>query len=409
MSSPSHASASTGATHRPGCSPACGLSGAEQCSRSGLVDVPAPSAGLHPAALDELLEALGVGLDLTGVGTDRGTGLLRGVLGFPVHLDHHARLLVADAVEGDDAGVAGVAGDAAPGDPLIGVLLGDLGLELARLPAHSYYPAVAGVVDLGDGVHAVHELRKGLELGPLVIGGADRDVHLDGFLDRAHRKPPSDRAHRVFLCNSALGGPPLEPKRHPACPGEPGRVCDGEVLKSDPAGGPMRLTPHRVPRSLLVAAAAAALVLAACGGTTDSDPPEGATVTEEPEAEPQGTATDEPEAELEDAPEGRSEDTKGTGADDDAAAPERQGADPVPHEGLPGSDFGLYFSEQGAAVDVVGVPGGDGLLRRALPDPTAQGVGGLSPPGGGLCWRGGNVRWSTACGRRSNSPAVSGG
>ena len=143
----------------------------------------------------------------------------------------------------------------------------------------------------------------------------------------------------------------------------------------------MRLTPHRVPRSLLVAAAAAALVLAACGGTTDSDPPEGATVTEEPEAEPQGTATDEPEAELEDAPEGRSEDTKGTGADDDAAAPERQGADPVPDEELPGSDFGLYFSEQGAAVDVVGVPDGDVLFVRELPDHTAQEVGRLSPTG----------------------------
>ncbi|HLS26611.1 MAG TPA: SH3 domain-containing protein [Beutenbergiaceae bacterium] len=146
----------------------------------------------------------------------------------------------------------------------------------------------------------------------------------------------------------------------------------------------MRLTPHRVPRSLLVAAAAAALVLAACGGTTDSDPPEGATVTEEPEAEPQGTATDEPEAELEDAPEGRSEDTKGTGADDDAAAPERQGADPVPDEELPGSDFGLYFSEQGAAVDVVGVPDGDVLFVRALPDHTAQEVGRLSPTGGAV-------------------------
>lgn len=143
----------------------------------------------------------------------------------------------------------------------------------------------------------------------------------------------------------------------------------------------MRQMTRHVPCSLLLAAAAA-FVLAACGGPADPEqPPEETAVTEQPEADPQETATDEPGTEPEETPEGRSGDTEGIGADDDATAPERQGTDPVPEEELPGSDFGLYFSEQGAAVDVVGVPDGDVLFVRELPDHTAQEVGRLSPTG----------------------------
>ncbi len=138
-------------------------------------------------------------------------------------------------------------------------------------------------------------------------------------------------------------------------------------------------TRHLAARSLLVAAAAA-LVLAACGGTADPEQPPEGTVTEEPEAGPQETAPEE-QSDPDDAPPGRSKDTEGIGADDDTTAPERQGTDPVPDEELPGSDFGLYFSEAGAAVDVVGVPDGDVLFVRELPDHTAPEVGRLAPTG----------------------------
>src|SRR4051812_25795782 len=55
------------------------------------LDVPTPGPGLAAAALDELLEPLGVGLDLVVVDADGGTGLLHQALGLPVDLDHDAR------------------------------------------------------------------------------------------------------------------------------------------------------------------------------------------------------------------------------------------------------------------------------------------------------------------------------
>ena len=57
--------------------------------------------------------------------------LLDDALGLPVELDRHAGLGVVEPVERDDAGVLGLAAGAGPGDPLVGVLLGDLGVELA--------------------------------------------------------------------------------------------------------------------------------------------------------------------------------------------------------------------------------------------------------------------------------------
>src|SRR3954452_23511468 len=67
---------------------------------AGSLDVSAPGAGLAAAALDELLEPLGVGLHLVVVDADRSAGLLDQALGLPVDLDHHARLGVVQPVEG---------------------------------------------------------------------------------------------------------------------------------------------------------------------------------------------------------------------------------------------------------------------------------------------------------------------
>src|SRR4051794_26350532 len=87
------------------------------------VDGAAPGPGLGAAAaLDELLEPLGVGLDAVVVDAARRAGLLDQAGGLPVDLDHDARLVVAEPVERDDARLLGVAADSLPGDPLVGVL-----------------------------------------------------------------------------------------------------------------------------------------------------------------------------------------------------------------------------------------------------------------------------------------------
>src|SRR3954471_12213869 len=96
-------------------------------------DVAAPGAGLAAAALDELLEPRGVGLDLAVVEAEGGAGLLDHALRLPVDLDHDAGPGLVQPVEGDDAGVLGVAARAGPGHPLLRVL-GDLGVEL---PLHA--------------------------------------------------------------------------------------------------------------------------------------------------------------------------------------------------------------------------------------------------------------------------------
>src|SRR5688572_4474094 len=71
---------------------------------AGALDVPTPGAGLGAAVLDELLEPLGVGLDLAVVDPDGRADLLDDALGLPVDLDHHAGLGVVEPVEGDHPG-----------------------------------------------------------------------------------------------------------------------------------------------------------------------------------------------------------------------------------------------------------------------------------------------------------------
>jgi hypothetical protein len=89
-----------------------------------------------------------------------------------------------------NAGLLDVAVHCGPGDALLRVLLGDLGVELPLDPADLHLPVVAGVGDLGDGLHTLHELRERLELGPLVIRRPDRNVDVDGLGHLAHGIPP---------------------------------------------------------------------------------------------------------------------------------------------------------------------------------------------------------------------------
>src|SRR5581483_5090732 len=102
-----------------------------------------------------------------------------------LELEQHARAIVAQAVEGDDARVL-VAGRAAPGDAVVGRLLRDDGVPLLHLAADIGAPMQVGVVELADLLDAFHEARERLELSPLVVGGAHGHVDVDVLLDLRH-------------------------------------------------------------------------------------------------------------------------------------------------------------------------------------------------------------------------------
>src|SRR5690606_16931758 len=159
-------------------------------------NVAAPRAGLPAARLDELLEAFHVALDAGRDDVQPVAGLLREPLGLVVHLERDPGGVRADPVEGDDAGLVRPL-QRAPGDPLVGMLLGDLGVELPLDSGDLGDPVGAGVRDLTDGLHALHELGEALELGPLVVRDPDRNVDVYGVLDRTHGDCCCPRTGRV--------------------------------------------------------------------------------------------------------------------------------------------------------------------------------------------------------------------
>src|SRR5438093_9943941 len=155
-----------------------------------VVDLTAPSTGRCLALLDECLEAPQVGADAALEHAQRVADLLRGLLRLVGDLERHARLHRVDLLESDDARVRR-AGRAAPGDDAIRGLLGDLGVPLLFFAADARAPAHRLAVELHDLLHAVHELREGLELRPLVVGRADGNVDDDVLLDPWHELSPS--------------------------------------------------------------------------------------------------------------------------------------------------------------------------------------------------------------------------
>src|SRR3546814_2405223 len=104
----------------------------------------------------------------------------------------------------DDTSVLGLAADARPGNALIGVLLGDLGVELALDPDNAGDPVVALLAHLGDRLHPAHELREGLELGPLVVGRAHRHVDVDGLLDLARSEEHTSELQSLMRISYAV-------------------------------------------------------------------------------------------------------------------------------------------------------------------------------------------------------------
>src|SRR5207245_10240127 len=126
-----------------------------------------PRAGGGAARLDQMLEAAEVLLHLQGVDAQQVARLLTQPVGCVADLGGHPAAVVTEAVEGDHA--VGAAVGAPPGDALIGQLLGDLRVPLARRAGHRGRPAEVGVVDLLDRVDPAHEARELLELRPLVV------------------------------------------------------------------------------------------------------------------------------------------------------------------------------------------------------------------------------------------------
>ena len=150
-----------------------------------ILDLAAPRTGLGTLLLDQLLEPLQVALHAAVVHAERGADLLRHTLRLPVHLHHHACLRVADAVEGDDAGVA-FAARRVPGDAVVRMLLSDLGVPLLALTADLRSPVEVGVVDLLHLLDPLHERRELLELRPLVVRGLDRYLDVDRLFNARH-------------------------------------------------------------------------------------------------------------------------------------------------------------------------------------------------------------------------------
>src|SRR5215213_11443665 len=85
-------------------------------------------------------------------------------------------------MQGDDARVP-LARGRMPGDALVGPLLADLGIPFPSPTARGSDPVEVRVVELPNLLDPLHEARKLLELRPLVVGGLDRDVHLNRLLN----------------------------------------------------------------------------------------------------------------------------------------------------------------------------------------------------------------------------------
>src|SRR5581483_202896 len=119
-----------------------GLDFEDAIARSVLLDLAAPGAGLVAARLDEALEALQVSLDARRHDADHVADVLDQALGLVLELKHDARLRGREAVEGHDARIRRSV-DVAPGDALVGDLLGDASVPLLLLAADVRLPVEA--------------------------------------------------------------------------------------------------------------------------------------------------------------------------------------------------------------------------------------------------------------------------
>lgn len=168
-----------------------------------LLDLAAPGAGFAAASLDELLGAFEVALHAAVHHTQQIAELFDRTDWLVVDLDIETAGVVVDVMKGDDAGVA-VASRAMPGDAVIGVLLGNLGVPLLMLPGDGRDPVQALVIELTHFLDALHEHGELFELRPLIVSGSDRDVHINRLVGLCH-------SWRSFRCVQSRRS------RHPGC------------------------------------------------------------------------------------------------------------------------------------------------------------------------------------------------
>src|SRR3954449_9776953 len=144
-------------------------------------DVSPPGTRLEITALDELLELVEVGSRLAVDEVQRVPGLLDEALGLVLELQPNQRPALTCVREVDGAGVCGTFGGS-PRDLLVGQLVQDTGLPLPLHTGDLGDPVQPLVVELADLLDTAHERRELLELGPLVVGHADRYADDDCLL-----------------------------------------------------------------------------------------------------------------------------------------------------------------------------------------------------------------------------------
>src|SRR3712207_5199644 len=77
-------------------------------------------------------------------------------------------------------------GCARPGHAHIRLLLGNDGVPFLFFAGNIGAPAHTLIVELLDLLNTLHEPRELFELSPLIVGSANRYVHVDRFLDVGH-------------------------------------------------------------------------------------------------------------------------------------------------------------------------------------------------------------------------------
>src|SRR6185503_14177729 len=161
-------------------------------SRVRRVDRATPRSGLVASLLDELLETFEIATHASARDAHGVADVLDDTFGVVLELQHDAGLVVSQSMEGHDTGVAG-APDAVPRHTGVRNLLADLGFPGLLLEPDDGSPDESAIVELADFLHAFHEARELLELRPLVVRRANRNVHVDGLLYLRHDRPPSGR------------------------------------------------------------------------------------------------------------------------------------------------------------------------------------------------------------------------
>jgi hypothetical protein len=100
--------------------------------------------------------------------------------GLPAQLERDPGVVIVDAVECHNPAVLDIA-LRSPRNPFVRVLLHDFGVPFPFLAGDLWLPVKMSVVKLLHLLDALHKLRELLELGPLVVDGAQRSVNVNCF------------------------------------------------------------------------------------------------------------------------------------------------------------------------------------------------------------------------------------